>query len=108
MDAGERGRIDALTRITAPLFGWTKTTAPAAESAQSARILDIAQRAGLIGNSSGHRGLLAALFKAGQVDAEVMLIGETGVGKELYARFLHRASPRANNEFVAVNCGAIP
>lgn len=108
MDASERGRIDAVTRITAPLFGWPKTTAPKAESAQSARILEIAQRVGLIGDSWGHRGLLAALFKAGQIDAEVMLIGETGVGKELYARFVHRSSPRANNEFVAVNCGAIP
>jgi DNA-binding NtrC family response regulator len=41
-------------------------------------------------------------------DAEILITGPTGVGKELYARYVHRQSPRAQYAFVPVNCGAIP
>ena len=43
-----------------------------------------------------------------QVDSTVLLTGETGVGKEEMAKFIHRGSPRKDFPFVAVNCGAIP
>ncbi len=48
------------------------------------------------------------LVKAASSKITVMLLGETGVGKDLFANALHRASPRRDEPFVAVNCAAIP
>jgi PAS domain S-box-containing protein len=42
------------------------------------------------------------------LDATVMLMGETGVGKEVFAQYIHRRSKRSENAFIKVNCGAIP
>ena len=63
---------------------------------------------GLVGRSSIHRGILERLAKFACSDAEILITGPTGVGKELYARYVHRQSPRAKFDFVPVNCGAIP
>ena len=62
----------------------------------------------LIGNSAGMarvRGLIGALANSA---ADVLIHGETGTGKELVARCLHDASPRARGNFVAINCGGLP
>jgi len=80
----------------------------AVNAKMTAAIFGNAEKIGLIGQSVCHRDVLWTLSRASQVDAEVLLIGETGVGKELYARFVHASSPRASGEFVAINCGAIP
>ncbi len=62
----------------------------------------------LVGQSAAHRKLLAQLRRVASTDAEVLLTGPTGVGKELYARQLHRLSQRSAGAFVPVNCGALP
>ncbi|HEV7669568.1 MAG TPA: sigma-54 dependent transcriptional regulator [Thermoanaerobaculia bacterium] len=62
----------------------------------------------LVGQSAAHRRLLTQIHQVAPTDAEVLLSGPTGVGKELYARLLHRLSHRAAGAFVPVNCGALP
>ena len=61
-----------------------------------------------LGVSATMRAVEATLRKAARVDMPVVLTGETGVGKEVAARFLHAASARITHPFVAVNCAAIP
>lgn len=66
-----------------------------------------ADEMGIIGSSYEHLCLLDVLKHVATTDAELLLVGETGVGKELYAKFTHVCSSR-QGEFVAVNCAAIP
>jgi two-component system, NtrC family, response regulator GlrR len=62
----------------------------------------------LMGESAEHQQILEKLSKIAATDAEVLISGPTGVGKELYARYVHQSSPRNKAEFVPVNCGALP
>ena len=62
----------------------------------------------IVGRGEFHRQVLAELTRAAATDVEVILLGPTGVGKELYARWIHAHSPRGARPFVPVNCGAIP
>jgi two-component system nitrogen regulation response regulator NtrX len=62
----------------------------------------------IVGDSSGLRKVLEALKRAAPTNATVLLFGESGVGKELVARTIHRNSSRAAQRFVQVNCAAIP
>ena len=64
--------------------------------------------AGLVGHSPAMREALDRLHRVAPIDTTVLLIGETGTGKELMARVLHRRSRRATRPFVAVNLAAIP
>lgn len=52
--------------------------------------------------------LLARIAKVAITDASIMLLGESGVGKEVFARFIHDSSPRASKPFIAINMAAIP
>jgi two-component system response regulator GlrR len=65
-------------------------------------------RAELITRSSAMEDLLSQARRVAASDASVCIFGASGTGKELLARAIHRASPRAEQPFVAVNCGAIP
>jgi len=62
----------------------------------------------LVGNSPCLLQVRANLNRFAPVDLPVLVTGETGTGKELAARALHRLSPRRNGPFIAVNCGALP
>jgi Nif-specific regulatory protein len=64
--------------------------------------------AGLYGKSPRFIELLHGIEAAAKCNARVLLIGQTGTGKELIAKAIHHFSSRAQNPFVAVDCGAIP
>ena len=63
---------------------------------------------GMIGASHAMQSVFGAIRKVAATNASVLIIGESGVGKELVARALHAASSRRHSPLVPVNCGAIP
>ena len=61
-----------------------------------------------LGVSQGMQDLQAVIERISGLTSPVLITGETGVGKEVCARYLHRRSPRSKEPFIAVNCAAIP
>jgi len=62
----------------------------------------------LIGNSRGMQEIFRFIERVAPSDISVLISGESGTGKELVAHAIHQQSPRKDNAFIAVNCGAIP
>ncbi len=62
---------------------------------------------GLVASDPSTLRVVALTERAGRSEATVLLVGETGVGKELFARRIHDLSPRGGGPFIAVNCGSI-
>lgn len=79
---------------------------PKAREILSLRVRDDAQ--GVLGVSPPMRRVEALLRRLAPRSLSILLVGETGAGKEVCARFLHQASPAAAEPFMAVNCAAIP
>jgi two-component system response regulator FlrC len=65
-------------------------------------------QAGLVAVDERSRQLAALATRVAATDATVMICGESGSGKEVFARFIHEHSPRNGKPFVAINCAAIP
>ncbi len=61
----------------------------------------------IIGNSQSIMSTIEKAYKFSQVDSNIMLLGETGVGKELFAQSIHNCSKRSKGPFVAINCAAL-
>jgi formate hydrogenlyase transcriptional activator len=62
----------------------------------------------IVGSSAPLRTVLSQISKVASSDSTVLVLGETGTGKELIARAIHKRSPRTKQPFIAVNCAAIP
>ena len=62
----------------------------------------------IIGNSPMMKECLDLVFQAANTDTSVLITGETGTGKELFARAIHKNSSRCNNNFVVVDCSTLP
>lgn len=75
---------------------------------QKYELPDTGEAAGVVAVDAASRELFAVAQRVAQTDATVLLTGESGVGKEVVARFIHRESARKAGPFVAINCAAIP
>jgi formate hydrogenlyase transcriptional activator len=62
----------------------------------------------IVGNSPTLRAVLTRVAKVAPTESTILIAGETGTGKELIARAIHKRSPRSSRAFVSVNCAAIP
>ena len=97
----EEGRtIGGVLRIATATVGRSKPALPAADRIY--RFDDI------LGDSAELKGQIALARSAAASRLPILILGESGTGKELFAQALHRASDRALQPFVAINCGAIP
>ena len=112
-DAVEATRRGVFTYLTKPydskeLLEKIAQALSLAAPAQASPHADEAWRAEIVSRSARMADLLAEAHLVARSDASVLLRGDSGSGKEMLARAIHRASARANRPFVAVNCGAIP
>jgi DNA-binding NtrC family response regulator len=71
-------------------------------------IQSIKNRFGIIGNSPALNYALQIAAQVANTDLNVLIFGESGVGKEVFSQIIHALSGRKHNPFIAVNCGAIP
>ncbi|WP_332826953.1 sigma 54-interacting transcriptional regulator [Ramlibacter sp.] len=112
-DAVEATRRGVFTYLTKPydskeLLERITQALAMASPAEAIPQADEAWRAGIISRSARMADLLAEARMVARSDASVLLRGDSGSGKEMLARAIHRASARAGKPFIAVNCGAIP
>src|SRR5258708_12241369 len=63
---------------------------------------------GIVGGSAQLRCVLEQVAKVAATDSTVLILGETGTGKEMIARAIHKGSKRSSRPFIAVNCAAVP
>jgi DNA-binding NtrC family response regulator len=73
-----------------------------------AEIQSIKNRFGIIGNSPALNYAIQVAMQVASTDLSVLIVGESGVGKESFSQIIHSLSTRKHNPFIAVNCGAIP
>lgn len=102
---------DAATAARMPLEGLAShllAWLPAAASSSERRTLSACAFPGVETTHLGLRRQMQALQRVAQSRVSVLLLGETGVGKDVFARWLHACSPRADGPFVAINCAALP
>ncbi|HEV6969027.1 MULTISPECIES: sigma-54-dependent transcriptional regulator [Roseateles] len=102
VQALKAGAVDFITKP------WANERLVACVQAALARRAPAPAVGELLGESAAMQGLRAQIAQVGASEASVLILGENGVGKELVARALHRASPRAAGPLLAVDMGALP
>jgi Nif-specific regulatory protein len=70
-------------------------------------VLGIPDKSNIIGKHPKFKEVVETAYKIASANSTVLLLGETGTGKEIIARFIHEQSPRKNNSFIAINCAAL-
>lgn len=114
VDALKAGAWDFLTKpfdageLTAAVTRAARARGLALENRRLRAMAEATGEAQLIGESSAIRQLRAMLPMLAQSDLDLVIEGETGTGKELYARLVHRAGRRARHRFGVVDCATVP
>ena len=72
------------------------------------KLQSVKQRYGIIGRSAKLDRALSTAVRVANTDLTVLIQGESGVGKEVFSKIIHSQSSRKHNQFIAINCGAIP
>lgn len=78
------------------------------QNPQMDNLLSVKQRFGIIGHSPLLDRALSTAVRVANTDLTVLITGESGVGKEVFSKIIHSLSARKHNQFIAINCGAIP
>jgi DNA-binding NtrC family response regulator len=107
---GERSMFEPITNNGADSFALLQTGAPVTELARPKRRTHgrLQHMCELYGSCDSMRGLFDTIERVASVNATVVVLGESGSGKELVANAIHQLSERRARPFVAVNCGALP
>lgn len=90
------------------LVGAIERTASVAKKTPKISSTTTPSTTSFLGTSPALEKLLGRTAKAATTDASMMLLGESGVGKEVFARYIHESSPRSSKPFIAINMAAIP
>ena len=99
--------VTAIGRIAAIPLENVRRTASLREEAERLRA-DLRLEHNMVGDSAPMRVVYDRISRVAPADSSVLIVGETGTGKELAARAIHDSSPRARRPFVAINCAAVP
>ena len=75
---------------------------------KTSELQNIKQRYSIVGNCEALNNALDVALKVAPIDLSVLIIGESGVGKDILPRIIHDNSPRRREKYFAINCGAIP
>jgi Nif-specific regulatory protein len=111
-DSDARFLLSLATMVAPAVATWRRLTAIERDRQrlreENLALRDVARREGFIGESEQIREVLELVRRVAPTGANVMLRGESGVGKERVARLLHTSSERAEGPFVPLNCAALP
>ena len=73
-----------------------------------AEVESIKRRFGIVGNSSALIQAIEVAYQVASTDLSVLVLGESGAGKEFFPKIIHQYGSRKHGQYIAVNCGAIP
>jgi DNA-binding NtrC family response regulator len=103
VESMKRGATDYLPKSLDP----AQLLRSVSEALRTKRSADSASAVGLIERSAAMRELMDRVRRVAPSSSNVLLSGESGVGKEVVARYVHEISPRAMHDFVAINCASL-
>ena len=100
---------EKLIEIVNAAYDKKRNPEPVNEAAMANQVMDVDQQySKIIGESDAIKETLTTVEKVGKTDANILILGANGTGKELIAREIHRQSNRADKIFVSVDLGAVP